>query len=77
MEANLTRGDSLEVISNEAYTKAYSKLQDEEMGATLSMVLAGGWVESMHLLFRQIEAFGKNEALHDARGGTEGDPGAP
>jgi hypothetical protein len=63
LEANLTRGDSLEVISNDAYTKAYSKLQDEEMGATLSLVLAGGWVESMHLLFRQIDTFGKNEAL--------------
>ena len=63
LEANLTRGDSLEVISNQAYTKAYSKLQEEEMGATLSMVLAGGWVESMHLLFRQIDAFGKNDAL--------------
>lgn len=63
LEANLTRGDSLEVISNQAYTRAYSKLQEEEMGATLSMVLAGGWVESMHLLFRQIDAFGKNDAL--------------
>lgn len=63
LEANLTRGDSLEIISNEAYTKAYAKLQDEKMGPTLSLVLAGGWVESMHLLLRQIEGFGKNEAL--------------
>lgn len=63
LEANLTRGDSLEIISNEAYTKAYSKLQDEQMGPTLSLVLAGGWVESMHLLMSQIEAHGKNEAL--------------
>lgn len=63
LEANLTRGDSLEVISNEAYLRAYERLQEEGMGATLSMVLAGGWVESMHLVLRQIEAFGANDAL--------------
>ncbi len=63
LEANLTRGDSLEIISNEAYAKAYSKLQDEKMGPTLAMVLAGGWVESMHLLISQIEVHGKSEAL--------------
>lgn len=63
LEANLTRGDSLEVISNEAYAKAYAKLQEERMGSTLAMVLAGGWVESMHLLFRQVENAGRAEAL--------------
>ncbi len=63
LEANLTRGDSLEMISNDAYAKAYAKLQDEQMGPVLSMVLAGGWVESMHLLLSQIEAFGKSDAL--------------
>jgi len=63
LEANLTRGDSLEIISNDAYAKAYSRLQDEQMGPTLAMVLAGGWVESMHLLLSQIEAHGKGEVL--------------
>lgn len=65
LEANLTRGDSdsLEIISNDAYAKAYAKLEDEKMGSTLAIVLAGGWVESMHLLLRQIEGSGKAEAL--------------
>lgn len=63
LEGNLTRGDSLEVISNDAYMAAYTKLQEEQMGPTLALVLAGGWVESMHLVMRQIEAFGKNDAL--------------
>ncbi len=63
LEANLTKGDSLEVISNEAYMRAYGKLQEEGMGPVLSLVLAGGWVESMHLVIRQIEIFGANEAL--------------
>ncbi len=63
LESNLTRGDSLEVISNEAYQRAYEKLQSEEMGPTLSLVLAGGWVESMYLVVRQIEAFGESPAM--------------
>jgi hypothetical protein len=63
LESNLTRGDSLEVISNEAYQRAYEKLQSEDMGPTLSLVLAGGWVESMYLVVRQIEAFGESPAL--------------
>lgn len=63
LESNLTRGDSLEVISNQAYQRAYEKMQQESMGPVLSMVLAGGWLESMHLVMRQIDAFGKNEAL--------------
>ena len=63
LESNLTRGDSLEVISNEAYMKAYEKLQNEKMGPTLALVLSGGWIESMHLVMRQIEAFGESEPL--------------
>lgn len=63
LEANLTRGDSLEVISNQVYLKAYEKMQREEMGPVLHMVLAGGWLESMHLVIKQIEAFGQSESL--------------
>ncbi|MBK7945493.1 MAG: hypothetical protein IPJ85_09370 [Flavobacteriales bacterium] len=63
LESNLTRGDSLEFISNEAYQKAYERMQQEDMGPVLCLVLAGGWVESMHLVVQQITAFGKNEAL--------------
>ena len=65
LEANLTRGssDSLEVISNEAYYKAYSKLQEEDMGPTLALVLAGGWVESMHLVMHQIVTFDATSPL--------------
>lgn len=63
LESNLTRGDSLEVISNEAYMRAYEKMQNEQMGPTLCLVLAGGWVESMHLVIRQIEAFGESAPL--------------
>ncbi|MCB9169143.1 MAG: hypothetical protein H6594_02195 [Flavobacteriales bacterium] len=63
LEANLSQGDSLEVISNEAYYRAYEKMQDEEMGPTLALVLAGGWIESMHLVMRQIITFDPDDPL--------------
>ena len=65
LEKNITRGDSLEVISNAVYLKAYEKLEDEQMGASLALVLGGGWVESMHLLLSQVEAFGESPAYTD------------
>jgi hypothetical protein len=65
LEQNLTRGDSLELISNNAYLKAYEKLEEEQMGSTLALVLAGGWVESMHLLISQVDAFGQSTAFTD------------
>jgi hypothetical protein len=56
LESNLTRGDSLEVISNEVYMRAYERLQGEDMGPMLAMVLVGGWVESMHVMMGHREA---------------------
>jgi hypothetical protein len=65
LEANLTRGnnDSLEILSNEAYYKAYQQLQQEDMGPVLALVLAGGWVESMHLVMGQVSVFGADDPL--------------
>ena len=63
LESNLASGDSLELISNEAYQKAYERMQEEKMGPVLNMVLAGGWLESMHLVMQQIQAFGHSEPL--------------
>ena len=63
LERNLTRGDSLDVISNEAYERAYRRMQDERMGPTLALVIAGGWLESMHLVTRQILHFDASDPL--------------
>ena len=58
LERNIANGnsDSLEIISTEAYTKAYEKLQAENMGSVLALVVAGGWVESMHLVMAHMDA---------------------
>lgn len=56
LESNLTRGDSLEVISNDVYLRAYERLQGDDMGPMLAMVLVGGWVESMHVMMGHRDA---------------------
>jgi hypothetical protein len=53
----------LDVISNEAYERAYRRMQDERMGPTLALVLAGGWIESMHLVSRQVLHFDASDPL--------------
>lgn len=63
LERNLTRGDSLDVISNAAYERAYRRMQEEDMGPTLALVLAGGWIESMHLVTRQVLHFDASDPL--------------
>jgi len=63
LEKNLTHGDSLDVMTNDAYYAAYQKLQQEQMGATLALVLAGGWVESMHLVMAQQGGYDEQSPL--------------
>lgn len=63
LESNLTRGDSLEVISNEVYLRAYERLQTGNMAPVLAMVLVGGWTESMYLMMRHGVAGGDTDAL--------------
>lgn len=62
LEANLTKGDSLEVISNEVYINAYEKLEQADMGPVLTLVLIGGWVESMHLMIMHVQADDTSDA---------------
>lgn len=57
LEKNLTQGDSLDVLTNDAYFAAYEQLEQEKMGPVLAMVLAGGWVESMHLVMGKVDHF--------------------
>ena len=63
LEKNLTHGDSLDVLTNEAYYGAYQKLQEENMGPTLALVLAGGWIETMHLVMDKVEVYSDKDPL--------------
>ena len=47
--------DSLFNLSNETYYNAYSYLKDNDRGATLSLIVVGGWVESLYILSNLVD----------------------
>lgn len=63
IEENLTNGDSLVTISNETYFDAYNYLEENERGHILALVIAGGWIESMHIVMNLAGKFSDNNAL--------------
>ena len=50
--------DSLFRLSNETYSKSFQKLVDIDKGSELSLMLAGGWIETMYLIFGTSKGFG-------------------
>lgn len=50
--------DSLFKLSDQTYSKSFQKLVDIEKGNELSLMLAGGWIESMYLIFGTSKGFG-------------------
>lgn len=69
IEENINSGqtDSLTVLSNETYYDAYSYLEENQRGATLSLMVVGGWVESLYIMtnsgeFKEGSEFSKRLA---------------
>ena len=55
--------DSLFNLSNETYYNAYSYLKDNDRGATLSLIVVGGWVESLYILTNLVDFEAQNGLL--------------
>ncbi|TNE53024.1 MAG: hypothetical protein EP338_13345 [Bacteroidetes bacterium] len=55
--------DSLFQLSNETYSKSFQKLVDIDKGNELSLMLAGGWIETMYLIFGTSKGFGKSPEI--------------
>jgi hypothetical protein len=50
--------DSLFKLSDQTYSKSFQKFIDIDKGNELSLMLAGGWIESMYLIFGTSKGFG-------------------
>lgn len=57
--------DSLFRLSDRTYTKSFQRLIDIEKGKELSLMLVGGWVESMHLILGSSKGFGKSPKIDE------------
>lgn len=59
---NLDNADSLIAISSDLYLTSFDNLNNNERGADLSLMLAGGWVESIYLMGNMVKDFDKDNA---------------
>ncbi len=49
LEGNLGNADSLSVITDDIYFSSFEVLENSKQGPTLSLVVAGGWIESLYI----------------------------
>jgi hypothetical protein len=49
LEKNLGNTDSLSVITDDIYFSSFEALENSQQGPTLSLVVVGGWIESLYI----------------------------
>lgn len=57
IKQNIGKNDSLTDISNTLYFSAISELEKSDKASVLSLVIAGGWIESMHLVTNMVKKY--------------------
>ncbi len=58
--------DSLFKLSDETYNRTFQRLIEIEKGNELSLMLVGGWIESLHLMLGSSKGYGKSPKLQQA-----------
>ena len=59
---NLDNADSLIAISSDLYLTSFDNLNNNERGADLSLMLSGGWIESLYLMGNMVKDFDKDNS---------------
>ncbi len=57
LEGNVANPDSLTLITDDVYFSSFETLENSKQGPTLSLVVAGGWIESLYI----VTSLGKYE----------------
>lgn len=63
IENNEGDSDSLFAISNDSYYKSYSYLEDNEKGVELSLIMAGGYIESLYIISNLVKTYSDDNAI--------------
>lgn len=64
IEQNEGNLDSLFAVSNDTYLEAYAFLEENGKGKELALIIAGGWVESMYIIFELSGDFQEGSVLN-------------
>ena len=65
IKKNIGNNDSLTDISNSLYFAAISDLEQTDKASSLSLVIAGGWIESMNLVTNMVKKYKADDAAID------------
>ena len=57
IKKNIGNNDSLSSISNALYFSAIEDLEKTDKASTVSLVITGGWIESLHLVTNMVKKF--------------------
>lgn len=63
IEANEENTDSLFNISNDTYFESYQQLEEEGKGAELSLIIGGGYIESLYILTQLVPEYSDSNVL--------------
>lgn len=61
LEKNMSNSDSLLDITNNSYYNVIQKLEESGNGKTLSMIITGGWIESMYIAVNLVDKFNESD----------------
>jgi hypothetical protein len=62
LQDNIGNSDSLALITDELYFASFEKLEGSKQGPTLSLVVAGGWIESLFIV-TNLAKYEKNSVV--------------
>jgi len=66
IETNEGNLDSLFSISNDTYFESYAFLEENGKGKELGLIIAGGWIESMYLIFELSGDYREDNILNSS-----------
>ncbi len=55
LESNIEKPDSLLKITDDVYFGSFETLENSKQGPTLSLVVAGGWIESLYIVSNLVK----------------------
>jgi len=63
IENNEANADSLFTISNDTYYNSYMYLEENQKGVELSLIMAGGYIESLYIITNLVKTYSDNDPI--------------